>query len=211
MSFMTVRKQDCSLTFAMVLGLMVLCAGCGGNTESTPFAPQDAQPIFDPAGGVFSTPHTITISDPIAGSSFYYTTDGSGPTTSSTPYTGAITVSQTEELRAIAIAPGHSASFPSDAFYTFSATGATLAPVISPAAQANSSLPISVTISDAMSGATIYYTTDGTAPTPESALYTGPISVTSTQTIRAMAVVKGYANSGAAKAVYSIGGTTENQ
>jgi Chitobiase/beta-hexosaminidase C-terminal domain len=203
---MTVRMERFSIIFAMALGIATLCVGCGGSTESTPFTPQDAQPIFDPAGGDWTTPHTVAISDVIAGSSFYYTTNGSGPTTSSTPYTGPITISQTETLRAIAIAPGYAASFPSTETYTVSTTGTALAPVISPAAQANSSLPISVTISDAMAGAAIYYTTDGTAPTEESTLYTGPISVTSTQTIQALAVAKGYANSGVSRAAYSIGG-----
>jgi hypothetical protein len=63
----------------------------------------------------------------------------------------------------------------------------------------------SVTISDATSGATIYCTTNGTTPTTSSAKYTGPISVGTTETLKAIAVAQGDTNSAAASAAYTIG------
>jgi hypothetical protein len=48
--------------------------------------------------------------------------------------------------------------------------------------------PQSVTIADSAAGAKIYYTTNGTLPTLNSTLYTGPISVSSSETLVALAV-----------------------
>ena len=48
--------------------------------------------------------------------------------------------------------------------------------------------PRMVKITDATAGATIYYTTDGWTPTAESQRYTGPIKITSTTTLRAIAI-----------------------
>jgi hypothetical protein len=76
-------------------------------------------------------------------------------------------------------------------------------PTFSPAAGTYSSGQ-SVTINDATSGATIYYTTNGTAPTTASTVYTTPVSVTATETIRAIAVASGLSQSAVASSTYTI-------
>ncbi len=54
----------------------------------------------------------------------------------------------------------------------------------------------SVTISTATSGASIYYTTDGTTPTPENGtLYSGAFTVSETTTVKAIAIAAGYDDS----------------
>jgi len=52
-----------------------------------------------------------------------------------------------------------------------------------------------VAISDATEGATIYYTTDGSAPGQSSTLYNGPVTLTGTQTLLARAFAAGYRQS----------------
>ncbi|MEO8924428.1 MAG: chitobiase/beta-hexosaminidase C-terminal domain-containing protein, partial [Caldimonas sp.] len=61
-----------------------------------------------------------------------------------------------------------------------------------------------VTIDDSTRGATIHYTTDGTTPTAQSAVYSGPINVTAHKLIQAMAVKAGGATSVVNSAAYVI-------
>jgi sugar lactone lactonase YvrE len=62
----------------------------------------------------------------------------------------------------------------------------------------------SVAITDSMQGATIYYTTDGSTPATGSSVYSGPVTVSATETLQAIAVVTGYTESAVASAIYTI-------
>ena len=61
-----------------------------------------------------------------------------------------------------------------------------------------------VAISDAMNGAQIYYTTDGSTPTPRSTFYVGSITVSSTETLKAIAWDFNYLTSPVASATFTI-------
>ena len=63
-----------------------------------------------------------------------------------------------------------------------------------------------VTITTTTSGATIYYTTDGTTPTSSANEYTSPIAITETTTINAIAVKENFKDSEVATATYVIPG-----
>ncbi len=76
-------------------------------------------------------------------------------------------------------------------------------PVFSPAAGTYTSAQ-SVSISTATSGATIHYTVDNSVPTETSPIYTSPIAVSSSTTIRAGAWKTGMTPSNAASAAYTI-------
>ena len=60
-----------------------------------------------------------------------------------------------------------------------------------------------VSISSDTAGASIYYTTDGSSPTIADSLYTAPISVAATMTIKAIAVMANYSNSAIVSATYT--------
>ena len=77
------------------------------------------------------------------------------------------------------------------------------APTFSPTAGTYPSAQ-NVTISDATSGATIYYTTNGTTPTVGASVYSGPITVSSSETVEAIAAASGFTNSAVASAAYTI-------
>ncbi len=78
----------------------------------------------------------------------------------------------------------------------------TAAPTLSPAAGTYPSAQ-QVTI-DGPAGAAIHYTTDGSAPTAASPVYTGPIPVSSTTQVQAIAVAPEHPASAVASGTYEI-------
>ena len=163
-----------------------------------------ATPTFNPAGGEVEEGTTVTISCATDGAVIYYTTNGSTPTTSSTKYTGAITVNSAVTIKAIATKSGCTDSAVASASYTIKAREVVATPTFNPAA-GEVAAGTQVAISCATSGAAIYYTTNGSTPTTSSTLYTGAITVNSAMTIKAIAVKSGYyTNSAVATAAYTI-------
>jgi hypothetical protein len=162
-------------------------------------------PTFSPVAGTYNASQSVTIRDAMAGTTIYYTTNGTTPTTASAKYAGAITVSGTETIQAIAAATGYTSSSVSTATYIINSV--LPAPTFSPAAGTYSASQ-SVTIRDAMAGATIHYTTNGTTPTTSSTIYSGPIQVSTTETIKAIAVETGYSPSAVASATYTLPGNS---
>ncbi len=161
-------------------------------------------PTFTPGTGTYSSPQTVTISDATAGATIYYTTNGTGPTSSSATYTSPISVSTTQTIKAIATEEGMITSAEGQSTYTIPVKPIIVAtPTFSPGTGTYAS-PQAVIISDATAGATIYYTTNGTGPTSSSATYTSPITVSATQTIKAIAVEKGMTTSAEGQATYTI-------
>jgi len=158
-------------------------------------------PTFSLAPGTYTTSQSVTISDATAGTTIYYTTNGSTPTTSSAVYSGPITVSATETLEAIAIETGYTNSAVASAAYTIAPVLPTPTFSLAPGTYTTSQ---SVTISDATAGTTIYYATNGSTPTTSSSVYSGAITVSATETLEAIAVETGYTSSPVATAAYTI-------
>jgi hypothetical protein len=164
-----------------------------------------AAPIFSLAPGTYKFAQTLTITDTTPGAIIHYTTDGTTPTGNSTVYTGPITVWSTvpvtETIQAIATTSGYGASLVTLATYALMPLVAT--PTFTPAGGSYASAQ-SVTISTTTPNATIYYTTNGSAPNTGSTVYSGPITVSATETIQAFAGSPGYANSIIVTSAYTI-------
>jgi hypothetical protein len=174
-------------------------------------------PTFSPPAGTYATAQTVTISDTTPNATFFFTTNGTTPTTASTRYTGPITVGATETLQAIAVANGVDNSEVGSATYTVGSGGGTppqqtAQPTFSPPG-GNFTVAQSVSLSDSTPGATIFYTTDNSTPTSSSSVYAAAINVATTETLKALAIAPGDTASPVATATYTIntnGGGTGN-
>jgi len=94
---------------------------------------QVATPSFSPAGGTYSSAQSVTISSATSGATIRYTTNGTNPTSSSgTIYSGAINLSVTTTLKAIAYASGMTDSAIATATYTISAGDPEVVPIAAP-------------------------------------------------------------------------------
>lgn len=166
-----------------------------------------AAPTFDPAEGDFSDDFTLHLACATEGSSIYYTTDGTTPTSSSTLYNDAtgisISAGANVTVKAIAVKAGVSSTVAS-ATYTYKNIANPLFAVPSGSTVLYGE---SVSISCATDGADIYYTTNGDTPTSASAKYTTPIVLTEGVTIKAIAI-NGGDESEVVSATYSVKATT---
>jgi hypothetical protein len=147
-------------------------------------APVVKQPVFTPNDSVISGPTPITISCPTSGAAIYYTntTTGVEPTTSSTLYTGPVTVLNGSILKAIAV--GTDTSWVTSQTYSYLQASA---PVFSPGGKYISG-PTPITISSSTANARFYYTTNGDDPTTSSTLYIKPVTVNGGTILKAIAV-----------------------
>lgn len=154
------------------------------------FLMQTQTPTASYESGRYENEISVALSSVTPGARIYYTLDGSKPTENSYSYNGAIKVSKTTTIRAIATADGCKASEVASYTYTYQAK----APKAN-YASGSYTKPISVKLSTATPGVTIYYTLDGSKPTQNSYSYYNPIRIAKTTTLRAIAVSKDYTES----------------
>lgn len=163
-------------------------------------------PTFGPVAGTYTSDQTIAISTTTAGATIYYTIDGSAPSTSSTQYTGTISLAgngTAKTIKAIAIKLGMTNSSTGSAAYTINYT-AVATPAFSPVAGYYSTAQ-NISLNTTTSGANIYYTTDGTAPTTSSTVYSAAVHIWSLagKTVKAFATKVGFADSAMLSGIFS--------
>ena len=159
---------------------------------------QVATPVASPANTDIYTDKLITLSTDTPDANIYYTTDSSDPTESSTLYTVPISITASTTLKAKAFKTGF---IPSD-ILAINYIMHIVTPIAIPGCPEYAS-PVSVALSTTTTGATIRYTLNGTEPTTTSFLYSAPILISTTTTIKAKAYKNGLA-SGMLTANYTI-------
>jgi hypothetical protein len=85
---------------------------------------QTATPAISLPSGTYSTTQTVSMASSTTGSTIYFTTDGSTPTTGSYKYSGPVSIAKSMVLQAVAVAPSHSASGLARASYVISTSSA---------------------------------------------------------------------------------------
>lgn len=106
---------------------------------------------------------------------------------------------RSRRLSAVAFENGYTSSPVTSATYNIQAPP----PIISPAGGTYTSA-LQVTITDFANSAPIYYTTDGTQPTTSSTQYEGPLNVSTSETVQAIASGNGYSSSNVVSASYTV-------
>jgi hypothetical protein len=196
----TIGSSETLSAIAVATGFADSTVTSSAYTIGPPLA---ATPVFSPLPGSYRGTQKVTITDGTAGAKIYYTLDGSAPTTTSTVYAGAITVASTETITAFAVAQTFTNSPVVSATYSIN-TPQLSSPTFSPTPGSYTDAQ-TVTIADANAGAAIYFTTDASTPTTSSTLYSGPINVSATETLTAIAALTGYGTSAPVAGTYQIG------
>ena len=140
------------------------------------YAPRLPAPSFSAAGGAYASAQSVSISaNP--GATIYYTTDGRQPTSSSSKYTGPISVGSSEVVQAVAIETGFTDSVVAVANYQIAPTGTPL--INFPSGFANASNLVTVNGSAKLNGSAIQLTDSVNGLEAGSAWYVVPVNVQS--------------------------------
>ena len=164
-----------------------------------------AEPSFSPLPDTYTSAQNVSLSNATSGATIYYTVDGSTPTHSSAVYSAPIVVSGPSlTIRAFASATGDQDSpIVVGAYQIQGAASPAATPTFTPASGTSFASTLSVSIADTTPGAAIYYTTNGSAATTGSQLYSGPFTINSTTTVNAIATASGFTQSGQGSASYA--------
>jgi alpha-tubulin suppressor-like RCC1 family protein len=183
--------------------LLLLGAACATSSEE-PQTGAVAAPVISPQAGTYSAALDIAITTSTSEAAIRYTTDGSTPSeTAGTVYAGPIHVGDSLTVKAVAYRTGWTTSPVTTAQYTIAPLVA--APTFSPAP--GEYIPAQdVAIATTTDAAAIRYTTDGSAPTAASGtVYTGPVHVAESLTLKAAAYRDGWTTSPVTSGQYVIG------
>ncbi|MEA3187951.1 MAG: large repetitive protein [Chthoniobacter sp.] len=200
-----------TLTSSATLRAVVTRPGVGSaEVASASFtvdpAASVAAPVISPAGASTTGPALVTITSATPNAAIYYTTDGTNPTSSSSLYYGAFSLSLASTVKAVATASGVVDSAIATAKFTPNLSAQAPLPAITPNGASFNGWT-TVSISTTSTDATIRYTTDGSEPNASSSIYVSSFTVCSTKTIKARAFLPGAADSDLATAVFTSDAT----
>ncbi|NBQ67388.1 MAG: hypothetical protein EBU46_00610 [Nitrosomonadaceae bacterium] len=160
---------------------------------------------FSPSSSAVVFPQTVYLATTLGDADIYYTIGSNPPepTTSDilyNPSTGVV-VNSAVTIKAFGVKTGYLPGSTTSATYTQVQVAT---PTFSQSYSAGGGYwyPNTITLSCSTSGASIYYTVDGSTPTTSSTLYTTPFDISASTTVKALAVKTGYLNSAVGSRLY---------
>ncbi|WP_164010677.1 chitobiase/beta-hexosaminidase C-terminal domain-containing protein [Pyxidicoccus trucidator] len=165
-------------------------------TETYTFVTDTTAPVttIAPPPGTYTSSRnvTLTCTDNEGGSGCdgtFYTLDGSEPTTDSTRYTGAFTLSASTTVRFFSVDAAGNAETAQVAVYTLDFQAPVTVATPPGDTYPDPTVTVTLTCSDSGTGCgATRYTTDGSLPGGASALYTGPFTLARSATVRFFSV-----------------------
>ena len=152
----------------------------GSNFTTDTIAPTASA---TPIGGTYNNTQSVILKMSESGT-IYYTFNGTTPSIVSTKYSGPITISSTKILKYLAIDLAGNKSPTYSQTYTIDKIAPT-AKTSNNGGLYNTTKIVSLSMTEK---GTIYYTLTGTTPTTASMKYAGPITISSTKTLKYLAV-----------------------
>jgi len=194
-------------------GTVVVTTSVAGNATYAPATATQSVVVFPAKLTIAASKASVAYNQPLP--TLNYTVNGYVNNDSASVLTGAPQETTTAQQGSapgsypITIAQG-SLTAPNYAFQfkpstlTITGLGTVAKPSFTPAPGHYKKSSVTVTISDSTSGAAIYYTLDRSTPTTSSTPYSGPITISGSDTFKAVGALPGYTNSPVATAAYSI-------
>jgi alpha-tubulin suppressor-like RCC1 family protein len=175
------------------------------NVSSATYELKVVQPTVSPTSGGYGSGQSITLATTTPSTTLRYTLDGTEPTAASSLYSAPFTNDVTRTIKVRAFRSGWTDSDTGvGSFWIME--GALTTPSITPGAATYSSPTlVSITTSDPTS--VIRYRLDGSDPDPSSPIYTVPLLVTRSTTVRARAFRAGALPSAVASVTLTFAST----
>ncbi len=168
-------------------------------------APNASVPVADKHLDVIS----VELTSATEGASIYYTLDGTEPTVATgTLYTTPIVISSDTVVKAIAVKENYYDS--NVAIFDYKVTPTVATPEVS-LKNGQYEGEQTVTVTCATEGATIYYTTDSSAPSATNGtVYSGPVTISNSCVFKVIAILEGKKDSKVVSRTYNIAPVADN-